>query len=256
MKRKKSDNKENLKKILPDIRKYFPTHQPRELVVMDKSSTFVVNGPTTSSQKRPSIFPNIHEYKNLYNNEAAGSSKDDVNSSAQIQTLYSGSGVSLGGFRKTSRLLDEDENLNRNSKRKCTQLSEVILINTTSDDENEAIQMSTQEIIKQELENEFEDDIILIDDEFDDSIETTEIHLANDGFLFDPLSSNVTGEMSPNSKAQMRAAGYSESEIDNMIKNVSSLVPLVSCPVCNIMLKEVNINSHLDLCLNHSLLDI
>lgn len=244
----------------PDIRKYFPTNSRSSFTLDKEKNTGIDRIASTSISHSPSS--NIHELKSQNN-------IDSPVGSHQLNQLFSGSGVTLGGTRKRSRLLDENENSSRNSKQaKISQISsEVIVVRTLSDDENGIIPMSSQEIIKQELEDEFDDDVILIDDEFDDSVGPTELvdtsiidgifegdqhDFKSKTYLSDSMPSTSTATasgISPNSKSQLEKAGYSQTEI-NAMNDVSIPLPLVCCPVCNTRLQEIEINVHLDSCLN------
>lgn len=176
-----------------DIRNFFPSNKPK--------------APPSQSNKPPT--KKAPETGNIIGFKDIGSA-EKVKPIARDIELFKGSGVSLGGGSKKSRLLDLYDNKPKipDKKRKLFEEETIVIEDYITPP------TSTQSIhdrIRQEFDDD-DDDIILIDDEFDDEFEVLP-------------------------------------KVSIPQPSTSSAQSTCNCPVCNMSLNINEINNHLDQCL-------
>ncbi|CAO1440136.1 unnamed protein product [Diamesa serratosioi] len=176
-----------------DIRNFFPSNKPKITPPSQSIKPPVKKAPETG---------NIIGFKDIGSAEKVKPVVRDIE-------LFKGSGVSLGGGSKKSRLLDLYDQPKIPEKKPKLFTEETIVI---EDYITEPINtQSIHDRIRQEFDDD-DDDIILIDDEFDD-----ELGSPPKSFIPQP--------------------------------STSSSHTTCNCPVCNMSLNINEINNHLDQCL-------
>lgn len=217
--KKKKETKKDKQGKIGDIRKYFPSVSSQSSDAEDDEFEtddrgLVVGTPpkTPKVTKEPKVIPTS-------GGKILGGKGDGKSKLLSNQPSTSSNGVKLGGAGNgRSRLLDMFEKKNEPTAKK----KEALSVPTSLPGPAKKIKVEEPKIsrksIYQAILDEFEDDdIILIDDEFDDS-------LGDSGVKRNLEKPNETDE-------------------------------LCKCPICNRAMKMEEINSHLDECLTLQVLD-